>query len=480
MMSSEKYSPKLLRSILEEQGIEPPLLSPGAPGAPQNSSPLAQLERMGALKQLSLMLSRLQRDGVEASPLPVAEIVPILRLLAQLAVPGVVAGEVAEERRRVLHVAAAILRRLLHGPGMGHYRALALQRGAAPEKIAEHYRLLCRIYWFDEAIDRGHRSRERILEAYKVLSSPVSGARLPEQRARRGGASMFAGGKRVVLLLLPLLLLLFGALLYLSGREREGFVLERAGSAPTEKKEVSVVPEDDPEERSYQELEQALEPLHPVEPETASVSASEERGIEERHMTAGMQRSLTYEVLRDEVEEPPLIADAVEPFDQYATPLASEGYFSPSGAVALTGLTAAGFPAGGAFSSAPVAPAGIGLAVIGAPELAVDTLTRKQVRAILLGERVLLSSIDKPLTAVLRQVYGGREQDLFHELVGKTPRQFRIHWAKIRFQGRVFPPELVADDAAVKRAVISNSGTIGIIARGSADESVKVLLHFDG
>ena len=119
-----------------------------------------------------------------------------------------------------------------------------------------------------------------------------------------------------------------------------------------------------------------------------------------------------------------------------------------------------------------------GLVVVGAPDLAVDTLTREQVRAIFLGESVRIPSVGGPLSAVLKKEYGGADGEFYRKVVGKTARQFRIHWAKIRFQGKQLPPQRVVGDKAVKSLVAGTPRMIGIIDSTAVDDSVKVLLRY--
>lgn len=123
----------------------------------------------------------------------------------------------------MLHVAAAMLRRMLHMPDANHYRVLGLNNGATSTQIAEHCQLLHELYWFDETIDPQRKSRLRISEAYTALKDPESRHRYDEELAQfeQGPLhSVVGGGKnglwRVVAaaVALPLILGLVGAIFY--------------------------------------------------------------------------------------------------------------------------------------------------------------------------------------------------------------------------------------------------------------------------
>lgn len=115
------------------------------------------------------------------------------------------------------------------------------------------------------------------------------------------------------------------------------------------------------------------------------------------------------------------------------------------------------------------------MVVIGSPGLSVNSLTREQVRAIFLGKTTRLPS-GELVTAVAQNGNSSVEEMFYQDIIGKTPRQFKIHWTKIRFQGKQHPPEFLANDAAVRDRVAHSSGVIGLITNTAADSSVKILL----
>ncbi|HFC53669.1 MAG TPA: hypothetical protein ENJ43_04475 [Gammaproteobacteria bacterium] len=478
-MSEEKYSPQLLRSILESQGIDasdPSQPSSGAGG----ESPLERLERMGALKKLSLLLSSQQRAGGRPVSVEGVELTRILEVLAELAEQENVPDAQIEERKRALHVAAAILRRMLHGSGTDHYRALGLDKGATPEQISKHYRLLCKLFWFDDSIDPQQESRQRILDAYTALTAP------PAQTSEAGsGEVQRASPWRTALLLLPLLLLFFGVILYRGTGDHDSqpdtasspdTVAMDVAESPVES-DVAQRPGTDASESSVAEPgddEQALEP----EVESESQPAGSEKSHAERNEPAVTETESRRQARLAESRPAKLNQEPVEEVTVIVQPAAQGDWEDEE----ILSVERAEQPP--TLSSVQPAPAAVpepeskhSLVVVGAPDLAVDTLTREQVRAIFLGEDVHIPATKKPLRAVLKE-YGGGNSDFYRKVIGKSPRQYKIHWAKMRFQGKRLPPRKVVGDDAVKNLVARTPGMIGIIDEAAVDGSVKVLLRY--
>jgi len=167
-MSTEKFSPRLLKSILEAEGIDTSELHDNAAdGSGERSSirKLSFLERKRALKALAMLIAQFRAGSDELFSFPLENLHEVLRLLAELAAEAKQQGGNQEEKRKALHAAAAMLRRMLHMPDATHYRVLGLEKDATPAQISEHYRLLHELFWFDEAIDPQRKSRLRLSEA---------------------------------------------------------------------------------------------------------------------------------------------------------------------------------------------------------------------------------------------------------------------------------------------------------------------------
>jgi ABC-type phosphate transport system substrate-binding protein len=76
----------------------------------------------------------------------------------------------------------------------------------------------------------------------------------------------------------------------------------------------------------------------------------------------------------------------------------------------------------------------------------------------------------------LDQAEGSAARDEFYlQLTGKSPAQVRSFWSKVIFTGRGRPPRMLANDAAVIRALRQNPDAIGYVSRNSVDAGARVL-----
>ncbi len=564
-MSNDKFSPQLLRAILKAEGVESdgkgmddmPVLTP--PGQPSLQK-LAPQERKDALRQLASLISQFRSLSVDSDELMSfhpEEMPNLLRLLAELATEVKEDEKNREEKIKVLHVAAAMLRRMLHGSDTSHYRVMGLPTGATPAQISEHYQLLYKLFWFDEAVDPQRKSRLRISEAYTVLKEPELRRRYDEDLARLEQTRLAGSERRrkrwpLVAAVLLAVSGVTGLLLFSGGGSDEsdrevalqpGTPEEEVVSSLPEKQEKIVheteplLPDafpghtagedavlmgggtaaedgdagDDVETDAQQTESLTAEQVQAPKGVTASsrevetsqtekISEQKEPGLQiagveadspelksagTRVETEDKQR---YEIARTEPipaaapalnNEPALEAPSIElpsaapPVISPATPqprFSSPREESKPEAPSTTAMLSS--PPSGVEATAAREP---DLVVIGSPELSVDELTKEQVRAIFLGEKAWLPTGERVAFAVPRR---SRIVDkLFYQgIVGKSPRQLEIHWAKLRFQGKQQPPDYLPDEMAVKEAVISSPGMIGIVKSDVVDDSVKVLL----
>ncbi len=146
---------------------------------------LNRFERNEALKQLASQISRVcssSSNSDDPMTFPLEDLPNTLQLLAELAIEAKANDSNREEKSKILHLAAVMLRRVLHMPEANHYRVLGLDSGATATQIAEHYRLLHELFWFDGTIDPKQKSRLRIFEAYTALKETESRQRYDEEQ----------------------------------------------------------------------------------------------------------------------------------------------------------------------------------------------------------------------------------------------------------------------------------------------------------
>lgn len=113
--------------------------------------------------------------------------------------------------------------------------------------------------------------------------------------------------------------------------------------------------------------------------------------------------------------------------------------------------------------------------VIVSSKSAVTSLTAEQTARIFLGKVVTFPNertalpIDQPEGSAIRD-------EFYSKVTHKNASQLTAYWAKIIFTGEGRPPQLIAGDAAVRKAVASNPNAIGYIDKSAVNRSVRVVL----
>lgn len=561
-----------MKSILQTDGIDADTVDGGpVPESPEQSKikSLNAQERKKALKQLASLISQFRSGSGNQDELisfRLGELPNLLRFLAELATEAKAEDKNRKEKKKILRISAAILRRMLHVPDASYYRVLGLNAGATPAQIAEHYQLLHKLYWFDETIDPQRRSRLRISEAYTVLKDSGSRRRYDEelkgpdrQTSHSANYSRRRGLWPFVVAALLVISGLSGVYLYYGKNSETNIVSlseentqpEQSGQAEADDSSgdqpvvavgtkaragSSAVVQSEPVREDVStpidyvaEQEKQVVPDSPVasadsvQPDVSSgtenkaintqlddgrtdsipvaasrkTDASPEDSVrskvivpdrktsetasgkmsEEQHnisesassSSTGKKHDVAVSLIKppvvhfpdtslvvpprldiSEAEKPGLVSQEEHPAEQ---PIAS---------VSKTHV------------AEPVNNTQPFMVVIGSPGLSVDSLTREQVRAIFLGKKLRLPSGEQ-VSVLAPQGDSSLKTRFYRDILGKTPRQVKIHWAKVRFQGKLQPPKHLADDEAVKEAVAYSPGMIGIIRNTAVDDSVKIL-----
>ncbi|MET0279785.1 MAG: phosphate ABC transporter substrate-binding protein [Steroidobacteraceae bacterium] len=101
-------------------------------------------------------------------------------------------------------------------------------------------------------------------------------------------------------------------------------------------------------------------------------------------------------------------------------------------------------------------------------------LSDREIADVFLGKLSRLPGVGAVVP--LDQMEGGAARNEFYmKLTGKSPAQVRSFWSKVIFTGRGRPPRILANDAAVIRALRVNPGAIGYVSRASTDAGVRIL-----
>jgi ABC-type phosphate transport system substrate-binding protein len=106
----------------------------------------------------------------------------------------------------------------------------------------------------------------------------------------------------------------------------------------------------------------------------------------------------------------------------------------------------------------------------------VTSLTAEQTAKIFLGKVATFPNqsaalpIDQPEGSAIRD-------EFYSKVVHKNSSQLTAYWAKIIFTGEGRPPQLIASDVAVRKAVANNPNAIGYIDKSAVNRSVKIILN---
>jgi ABC-type phosphate transport system substrate-binding protein len=113
--------------------------------------------------------------------------------------------------------------------------------------------------------------------------------------------------------------------------------------------------------------------------------------------------------------------------------------------------------------------------VVVSSKSSVTSLTAEQTAKIFLGKVVTFPNartafpIDQPEGSAIRD-------EFYSKVAHKNSSQLTAYWAKIIFTGEGRPPQLIAGDVAVRKAVASNPNAIGYIDKSAVNRSVRVVL----
>ncbi len=105
----------------------------------------------------------------------------------------------------------------------------------------------------------------------------------------------------------------------------------------------------------------------------------------------------------------------------------------------------------------------------------IKSLTSKQTARIFLGK--VATFPDGRIALPFDQPEGSKVRDEFYTKVAhKNSAQLSAYWAKIIFTGDGRPPDMLPDDAAVRRGIARNPNAIGYIDRRAVNRTVRVVL----
>jgi ABC-type phosphate transport system substrate-binding protein len=111
--------------------------------------------------------------------------------------------------------------------------------------------------------------------------------------------------------------------------------------------------------------------------------------------------------------------------------------------------------------------------VIANKDVPLDSLSKAELRAIFLGEKVKWDNRKYIKIAFLDE--GDVNKEFLQGVVGKTPSQYDNHWQKMVFSGKGAMPQSFAEMSKVVDYVATHPGAVGFVAAGQAGGSVKTI-----
>ena len=114
-----------------------------------------------------------------------------------------------------------------------------------------------------------------------------------------------------------------------------------------------------------------------------------------------------------------------------------------------------------------------GYVVVANKGVEMDSVSKAELQAIFLGEKVKWSKAKYIKVALLDN--GAVMKEFLQEVLGKTPIQFDNHWNKLVFTGKASVPPVFADSSQMVNFVAGKAGAIGIVAAGQAGSAVKII-----
>ena len=105
--------------------------------------------------------------------------------------------------------------------------------------------------------------------------------------------------------------------------------------------------------------------------------------------------------------------------------------------------------------------------VIMAPNAA--PLTKEQLANVYLGRALDYKPVDLPEAS-------GTRTDFYKKATDRDASQIKALWARLMFTGHGQAPKVMADAAAVKKAVAADPKSVGYIDKADVDSTVKVVL----
>ncbi|MFL6603261.1 MAG: hypothetical protein ACJ8R9_18305 [Steroidobacteraceae bacterium] len=110
------------------------------------------------------------------------------------------------------------------------------------------------------------------------------------------------------------------------------------------------------------------------------------------------------------------------------------------------------------------------IVVIMAPSAA--PVTKEQLANVYLGRSFDYKPLDLPEAAAIHD-------EFYKKATGREASQVKTLWSRLVFTGHATAPKVLADAAAVKKAVAADPKSVGYIDKADVDDTVRVVMSLD-
>lgn len=128
----------------------------------------------------------------------------------------------------------------------------------------------------------------------------------------------------------------------------------------------------------------------------------------------------------------------------------------------------------GFLLAAPCQAEGEGIAVIMHPQAALASIDQQALSVLYLGRA--RNSRELATLKPYEQPDKSKARAKFHWLLnGMKLSQLNTYWARLRFTGRTYPPDVLANDQAVIKMIKQNRDAIGYINESAVTDDIAVV-----
>ncbi|PCK31031.1 hypothetical protein [Pseudoalteromonas piscicida] len=118
------------------------------------------------------------------------------------------------------------------------------------------------------------------------------------------------------------------------------------------------------------------------------------------------------------------------------------------------------------------------IAVIVNKDNPVESISQRQLIDMYMGKYVAFPNGEMAITYDYEKSHPLRSP-FFLALTGRNESQINAYWSRIKFSGKVSPPQYFSSPSAILENIVNTPNAIGYIPKELVTGDVKVIYHFD-